>query len=142
MGTDSGFSKAELDAMKERAAELRAQRGGKKKADHLQALLDKIAELPEQEKQLAVALHQVVNDVAPGLDARLWYGMPAYEKDGDVVVFLQLKSKFDTRYNTLGFNHGAQLDDGDIWPTSFAIPALTGEVRQQMADLVKRAVGD
>ncbi|WP_040159305.1 DUF1801 domain-containing protein [Nigerium massiliense] len=137
-----GFTKAEREAMKERAAELRAEKGGKKKADNLQALLDKIEGLSGDEKKLAVALHQVVTREAPGLDPRTWYGMQAYEKDGAVLVFLQLPSKFGTRYATLGFNDGAQLDDGDMWPTSYAIAELTDGVRAQVATLVRRAVAD
>lgn len=127
--------------MKERAAELRAQKGGKKKGDNLEALLAKIDELPSGDKQIAVAVHQAVTEVAPDLAPRLWYGMPAYEKDGDVLVFLQLTSKFDTRYSTLGFNQGAQLDDGEMWPTHFAIPAITDGVREQIRALLRKAVG-
>lgn len=141
MPPESGFSKAELAAMRERAEELRAQKGGRKKADNLQALLDKITELPDDDKQIAVALHQVVSEVAPELVPRLWYGMPAYELDGSVLVFLQPASKFETRYSTLGFNDIAELDDGDIWATSFAIPAFTEGVKRQMIRLVKRAIG-
>lgn len=141
MASESGFSKAELAAMKERAEELRAQKGGRKRADNLQALLDKIAEMPDGDKQIAVALHQVVSEVAPELAPRVWYGMPAYEKDGDVLVFLQPATKFETRYSTLGFNDVAQLDDGEMWASSFAIPALTEDVKQQMRELVAKAVG-
>lgn len=141
MANTTGFSKAELEAIKERAEELRSQKGGNKKAKNLEALLEKIDELGAGEKELAVALHQVVTDVAPDLDPRLWYGMPAYEKDGEVVLFLQLASKFDTRYATLGFNHAAQLDDGDMWPTHFAIPKLTPAVTTRMTELVRAAVG-
>lgn len=138
----SGFTKAEQQAMQERAQELRAQKGGKKKADNLQALMDKVAELPEGDRAIAVALHQVVTEVAPDLAPRTWYGMPAYEKDGDVLLFLQPSSKFDVRYSTLGFNQGATLDDGDMWPISYAIPELTDPVRVKMTELVRAAVGD
>lgn len=141
MASESGFSKAELAAMKERAEELRAQKGGRKRADNLQALLDKIAEMPDGDKQIAVALHQVVSEVAPELAPRVWYGMPAYEKDGDVLVFLQPATKFETRYSTLGFNDVAQLDDGEMWAASFAIPALTEDVKQRMRELVAKAIG-
>lgn len=140
MSSDSGFSKAELDAMKARAAELRAEKGGKKKADHLQALLDAIAALNPAEKKIAAAVHQIVMDVDPELTPRLWYGMPAYEKDGSVLLFLQLASKFDTRYSTLGFNDGAQLDHGEMWPTHFAIPRMTDPVRARITELVTAAV--
>lgn len=141
MTNDSGFSAAELESMKERAAELRAAKGGKKKADFLQALMDKIEELPEGDRELAIALHQIVTEVAPELTARTWYGMPAYEKDGEVLVFLQVTSKFGARYSTLGFNPNAQLDDGEMWPTTFAIPALTEGVRERMRALVIQALG-
>lgn len=137
--SDSGFSKAELDAIKERAAELRAQKGGNKKAKNLEALMAAIAQLPAAEKVIATALHQCVTSIAPELEARLWYGMPAYAKDGQIVVFLQLASKFDTRYSTLGFEHAATLDDGDLWPTHFAIPAMSPAVEQAMTDLVTKA---
>lgn len=141
MAGNSGFSKAELTAMKERAAELRAEKGGAKKGKNLEALLALIDELPADDKRIAVALHQAVTEVAPELVARTWYGMPAYEQDGDVLVFLQVTSKFDTRYSTLGFNHAAKLDDGDMWPTSFAIPAVTDEVEKRMRELIRTAVG-
>ena len=126
--------------MKERAEELRAEKGGRKKADNLQALLDKIAEMPDGDRQIAVALHQVVSEVAPDLAPRLWYGMPAYERDGKVLVFLQPAEKFETRYSTLGFNDVASLDDGDMWATSFAVPAMTPAVKKQMTALVTKAV--
>lgn len=140
-GAAGGFSAAERQAMQERAAELRSERGGKKKADNLQALLDKIDAMPAGDKEIAVALHQVVQQVAPHLAPRTWYGMPAYEKDGSVLVFLQVSSKFGVRYTTLGFNDAAALDDGDMWPTSYAIPKLTAGVKEQMARLVTQAVG-
>lgn len=136
----SGFSEAELAAMKERAAELRAEKGGKKKADNLQALLDKIAEMPEGDKEIAAAVHSIVTEVAPELAPRTWYGMPAWEKDGNVLVFVQVASKFGVRYSTLGFQDNATLDDGDMWPTSFAIPAMTDTVRERVRELVQQAV--
>lgn len=143
MAQDSGtgFSEFELAAMKERAAELRAEKGGKKKADNLASLHEKIEEMPDEEKAIALAVHQIISDVAPGLTPRTWYGMPAYDKDGKVLVFLQGATKFETRYTTLGFNDNAALDDGEMWATSFAIPALTESVRETIADLVTRAVG-
>lgn len=125
--------------MKERAEELRAERGGKKKADNLQALMDKIDEMPPADRAIAVALHQVVTEIAPHLAPRTWYGMPAYEKDGNVLLFLQVTSKFDTRYTTLGFNDSAALDDGEMWATHFAIPALTDGVKARMRELVAAA---
>lgn len=143
MSTDGspGFSAAERQAMKDRAEELRAEKGGRKKADALQSLLEKIEQMSEGDRAIAVALHQVVGEVAPELTARTWYGMQAYEKDGAVLVFLQDSGKFDTRYSTLGFNDNAALDDGEMWPTTYAIPALTDGVEERMAELVRRAVG-
>ena len=141
MSESAGFSEAEKAAMSERAEELRAQRGGKKKAEALQDLLERIEAMPEQDRAIAVALHQIVGEVAPDLEPRTWYGMPAYARGKDVVVFLQVSSKFGVRYTTLGFNESAALDDGDMWPTSFAVAALTDDVRARIADLVRRAVG-
>ena len=136
-----GFSEAERGAMKARAEELRAEKGGRKKATDLEKLLEVIEAMPEQDRAIAVALHQIVGEVAPDLEPRTWYGMPAYARGKDVVVFLQVSSKFGVRYTTLGFNESAALDDGDMWPTSFAVTALTEEVRARIADLVRRAVG-
>ena len=141
MSESTGFSAAEKAAMAERAEELRAQRGGKKKADALQSLLEKIEEMPEQDRAVAVAVHQIVTEVAPELEPRTWYGMPAYARGKDILVFLQVSSKFEVRYTTLGFNEGAALDDGAMWPTSFAIVELDDDVRARIADLVRRAVG-
>jgi len=138
-----GFSKAEREAMKARAEELRMQKGGNKKAKNLEALETLIDELPPADKEVAVALHQIMSEVAPELAPRTWYGMPAYESDGDgIVVFLQVTSKFETRYSTLGFNQGARLDDGDMWPTHYAITTITDEVKQKMTELVTQAVGN
>lgn len=102
MSESTGFSAAEKAAMAERAEELRAQRGGKKKADALQDLMEKIEAMPEQDRALAVAVHQIVTEVAPELEPRTWYGMPAYARGTDVLVFLQVSSKFGVRYTTLG----------------------------------------
>lgn len=137
----SGFSKAEQEAMKQRAEELRAERGGKKKADWLESLLEAIEAMPENDRAIAVMVHQVVSEVAPELSPRTWYGFPAYERDGKVIVFFQPASKFDVRYGTLGFQEGAALDDGDMWATSFAINQVTDEVTERVRELVKRAIG-
>jgi len=141
MSESTGFSAAEKAAMAERAEELRAQRGGKKKADALQDLMEKIEAMPEQDRALAVAVHQIVTEVAPELEPRTWYGMPAYARGKDVLVFLQVSSKFDVRYTTLGFNESAALDDGPMWPTAYALTALNDDVQARIADLVRRAVG-
>jgi uncharacterized protein YdhG (YjbR/CyaY superfamily) len=139
--TSGGFTAEERAAMKERAAELRAQKGGRKKEAELQGLLDKIAEMPEGDQEVAAGLHTLVTEVAPQLQPRTWYGMPAYARDGAVLLFLQPAEKFGTRYCTLGFNDGARLDDGDMWPTGFAVTRLTPAVRETITALVRKAVG-
>ena len=103
--------------------------------------MEKIEAMPEQDRALAVAVHQIVTEVAPELEPRTWYGMPAYARGKDVLVFLQVSSKFDVRYTTLGFNESAALDDGPMWPTAYALTALDDDVRARIADLVRRAVG-
>ena len=126
--------------MKERAKELKATKGGKKtKADDAQSVLDKIAEMPEADRVMAQRVHEVVMEAVPDLAPRLWYGMPAYAKDGKVLVFFQDAAKFKARYATLGFQDNAALDDGAMWPTSFALVKLTKAVEKQIADLVKQA---
>lgn len=139
--TDEGFTADERAAMKERAAELRAakRREGKKEAE-AQACLDKIAELPDADRAIAERIHELVGANAPELDAKTWYGMPAYARDGQVICFLQPASKFGSRYASFGFNDGALLDDGDVWPTSFAITALSGQDETFLAGLISRAV--
>lgn len=133
-----GFSAEEKAAMKERAAEVRK---AKKSADPAKDLLDKIAELPDADRELAERIHALVTGLAPSLKPRTWYGMPAYAKDGKVLVFLQPSSKFSTRYSTLGFNDVAALDDGTMWPASFAITELTDENEKRIGELIVRAVG-
>ena len=136
-----GFSEAEREAMRQRAEELRADRGGRKKADGLQAALDAIAAMPDTDRVLAERVHAIVSRVAPHLLARTWYGMPAYTDGKDVVCFFQGAAKFDARYATLGFNDAATLDDGPMWPVTFAIAEWTDAVARQVEDLVGRAVG-
>lgn len=137
-----GFTDEERSAMKERAQELKAAgRRGAKKADEAQAVLDKIAGMPEADRVLAERIHAVVAADAPGLDPRTWYGMPAYARDGKIVCFFQAAEKFKTRYATLGFNDTAHLDEGTMWPTAFALTGWTPEVEAQVVDLVKRAAG-
>jgi uncharacterized protein YdhG (YjbR/CyaY superfamily) len=139
----SGFTAAERTAMKERAEELRLSgRGGKKKADDARALLAKIAEMPEADRALAERVHAIVASAAPSLSPKTWYGMPAYaDRTGKVVVYFQAASKFGSRYSTLGFNDSAQLDDGSIWPTSYAITSLTRQDVDDMHAIVQRAAG-
>ncbi len=136
-----GFTAQERAAMKERAAELRAEgRKGAKKADGLQAVLDKIAEMAPEDRALAERVHVVVTEHAPHLAPRTWYGMPAYtDADGKVVVFFQDAGKFSYRYSTLGFQDAATLDDGDMWPASFALVRWSPAVEEQVVDLVRRA---
>ena len=135
-----GFSAAEREAMKQRAEELRAERGGRKKADDLQATLDAIAEMPDGDRAIAERVHAIVTRVAPHLLARTWYGMPAYADGKDVVCFFQGAGKFGSRYATIGFNDGARLDDGDMWPVSFAIVDWTDAVGERVEGLVRKAV--
>jgi uncharacterized protein YdhG (YjbR/CyaY superfamily) len=131
-----GFSAAERAAMKERARETRKR----SKKDPLADLLEKIAEMPDADRVLAEGVHATVTAIAPDLSAKTWYGMPAYARDGKIVVFFQAAAKFDARYATLGFNDTANLDDGALWPTAFALKEWTPEVEQQVAALVKRAI--
>ena len=133
-----GFSAEEKAAMKERAAEVRK---AKKSTDPAKDLLDKIAELPDEDRVIAERIHALVSELAPTLKPRTWYGMPAYAKDGKVLVFLQPASKFSTRYSTLGFNDVAALDDGTMWPASFAITELTDADEKRISELIVRAVG-
>lgn len=137
-----GFTAEERAAMRERAEELRAAgRKGAKQADAEQAVLDKIAEMPDTDRVLAERVHAVVTATAPELAPRTWYGMPAYAKDGSVLCFFQNAAKFNSRYSTFGFNDPAHLDDGAMWPTTFAIVEWTPAVEAQVAALVRTAVG-
>ena len=130
----AGFTAEERAAMKERAREL--------KAEALESdVLAKIAEMPEPDRAMAERLHEIVKDSAPALSPKTWYGMPAYaNKDGKVVCFFQSAEKFNARYATLGFNDAANLDDGDMWATSFALLAWSPEVEKRVTDLVRAAV--
>jgi len=140
--TAAGFTDAEKAAMKERAEELKAEgRKGAKKADDLEALLAKVAEMPDEDRLLAERIHAIVTSVAPQLDPKTWYGMPAYAWDGKVLCFFKPASKFGVRYATLGFSDPAQLDDGNMWPTEYAITALTDAEVARVEELVRRAVG-
>ena len=140
--TEVGFSAEERAAMKKRAAELRAEgKKGVKKADLLQEVLDSIAEMAPEDRALAERVHMTVTAIAPELSPRTWYGMPAYANaDGKVVVFFQNSGKFKYRYSTLGFQDAANLDDGDLWPVSYALQKWSPVVEQKVADLVKAAI--
>jgi uncharacterized protein YdhG (YjbR/CyaY superfamily) len=137
-----GFTAEERAAMKERAAELRAEgKKGAKKADGLQALLDKIAEMAPEDRVLAERVHVTITSTAPGLEPKTWYGMPAYSNaDGKVVVFFQDSGKFNYRYSTLGFQDSANLDDGDLWPVAYALKQWSPAVEKQVVELVRAAI--
>jgi uncharacterized protein YdhG (YjbR/CyaY superfamily) len=137
-----GFTAEERAAMKERAAEVRtARRASKATVDPEQEVLAKIAEMPESDRAMAERVHAIVREVAPSLTPRTWYGMPAYARDGKVVCFFQSADKFKARYATLGFNDEAQLDDGSMWPTAYALTGLTPADEEVVAALVRKAVG-
>ncbi|MHA3683856.1 hypothetical protein ACXR2T_13985 [Leucobacter sp. HY1910] len=137
------LSKEERAAVKQRAAELRAQeRAGKNRAAGEQAVREAIAEMPDQDRELAEGIDSIVSEVAPHLMPKTWYGFPAYaDANGKIVVFFKAASKFTTRYATLGFEEAAQLDDGELWPTSFALVSLTPESKRTIADCIRRAAG-
>lgn len=137
----AGFTDDEKAAMKERAKELKAEaRASKDRAQGESDVLAKIAEMPEPDRSMAARLHEIIGTNAPELAPRTWYGMPAYTRDGKVVCFFQGADKFQTRYATLGFSDAAQLDDGALWPTAFALTALTPAVEKKIIALVKQAV--
>ena len=133
--TKQGFTTEERAAMKERVRELKSG-----KADGEADVLAKIAEMPKPDKAMAKRVHAIVKASAPDLSPRTWYGMPAYSKDDRVVCFFQPAGKFKARYSTLGFNDGANLDQGNMWPTSFALTKLTAAEEKKIGTLVKKAV--
>jgi uncharacterized protein YdhG (YjbR/CyaY superfamily) len=136
-----GFTDEEKGAMKERAKELKAEaRASKDKAEGERDLLAKIAEMTDADRRLAEKIHAIVSANAPNLSPKTWYGQPAYAKDGKVVCFFQSAQKFNTRYATLGFSEDANLDDGTMWPTSFALTKLTAADEKRIGALVKKAV--
>jgi uncharacterized protein YdhG (YjbR/CyaY superfamily) len=140
-GTSEGFTAEERAAMRERAQELKAEaRANKNKADGERDVLAKIAEMPEPDRAMAERLHEIITATAPALSPRTWYGMPAYARDGKIVCFFQAAAKFSSRYATFGFNDEANLDDGAMWPTSFALKELTAADEAKIAALVKKAV--
>jgi uncharacterized protein YdhG (YjbR/CyaY superfamily) len=136
-----GFTDEERAAMKERARELKAEaRANKNKADGEKDVLAKIAEMPQPDRAMAKRLHAIIKASAPALSPRTWYGMPAYANDGKVVCYFTPASKFKERYATFGFNAAANLDEGNMWPTSFALKELTAAEESRIAALVKKAV--
>jgi uncharacterized protein YdhG (YjbR/CyaY superfamily) len=132
-----GFTAEEKAAMRERVKELKAS---KSRADAEKDVLAKIAEMPKSDRAMAKRLHAIVKDSAPDLAPRTWYGMPAYAKDGKVVCFFQSADKFKSRYATFGFSDTANLDQGAMWPTSFALKELTDAEEKKIASLLKKAV--
>lgn len=138
---DVTFSDEEKAAMKERIKELKAEaRASKNKEEAESAVLEKIAEMPEPDRSMAQRIHAIIKANAPELTPKLWYGMPAYARDGKVVCFFQSAAKFNARYATLGFDDTANLDDGVMWPISFALKELTAVEEAKISALVKKAV--
>jgi uncharacterized protein YdhG (YjbR/CyaY superfamily) len=133
----AGFTAEERAAMRERAREVKAEG---QKADWVRDVLEKIAEMPARDRAIAERLHAIVTASAPGLTPKTWYGMPAYTKDGKVVCFFKSADKFKTRYATFGFEEAANLDDGAMWATSFALKELTPAVEAKIRAVVKKAV--
>lgn len=143
MADDDKLSDVEREAVKQRAAELKKQasrKGGAKKERDRQDVLDTIERLDGSDKEIAQMLHEVVSEIAPDLDPKTFYGFPAYARDGKVLVFFQQASKFGTRYGTVSFDEPANLDDGEMWPVSFAVMSGSDAVRARVAELVQKAV--
>ena len=139
--TSKGFTAEERAAMKERARELKAEeRATKDRAAGERDLLAKIAEMPEPDRAMAERLHAIITASAPALSPKTWYGMPAYARDGKVVCYFTPAQKFDSRYATFGFNDTANLDDGTMWPTSFALTKLTADNEKKIGTLLKKAM--
>lgn len=141
--SDGAFTEEELAAMKEHAAEVKASRSRSGKAgkeEDAKAVMAKIADMDDADRVIAEKLHEIITTTAPELAPKLWYGMPAYARDGKVVCFFQDARKFKYRYATLGFQDTANLDDGAMWPTSYAVAKLTKDVEKQVVALVKQAM--
>ena len=136
----SGFTAEERAAMKERAQEMKAEARRTNQAEAEAAVVAKMAEMPEPDRSMAERLHAILKESAPVLSPKLWYGMPAYAKDGKVVCFFQSADKFKSRYATLGFSDDANLDDGTMWPTSFALTELIPAGETKIRALLKKAV--
>jgi uncharacterized protein YdhG (YjbR/CyaY superfamily) len=137
---DSAFTDEEMAAMKEHVQEQKAAAKRSSRAEDENAVLAKIAEMPESDRVMAERIHSIVKANAPVLLPKLWYGMPAYARDGKVVCFFQSAAKFNARYATFGFNDTATLDEGTFWPISFALKELTASVEAKISELVKKAV--
>jgi hypothetical protein len=140
MTSTTGFTKAEIAAMKAHAEELKAEgRAGAKKAEGLETCLAKIAEMSEPDRSMAERIHAIVTSAAPDLDAKTWYGMPAYARDGKVVCYFKPAEKFGMRYAQLGFEDAARLDDGSMWPVVYALTELTEADAKKIEKLLKKA---
>ena len=138
---DAGWSDAEKAAMKERAKELKAEKATKSRSADEQVVLGKIAEMAEHDRKIAEKIYQIVKEEFPSLYPKTWYGMPAFQLDGKVLVFFQSAQRFGTRYNTLGFSDSAKLDEGSFWPSSYALVELTAEVEDRIRELIRKAIG-
>jgi uncharacterized protein YdhG (YjbR/CyaY superfamily) len=137
----TGFSDFERSALKERAQELMAEAKSSSKTDGEKALLEKIAQMPKPDQTMAKRIHEIIMKNAPALSPKTWYGMPAYaNKEGKIVCFFQSARKFKSRYSTFGFNDAANLDEGEMWPTSFALKSLTADEETKITALVKKAI--
>jgi uncharacterized protein YdhG (YjbR/CyaY superfamily) len=136
-GSTKGFTAEERAAMKERAKELKAEAA---KADGEKALLEKVGEMKGTDRAIATRLHELITEAAPTLSPKTWYGMPAYAKDGKILCFFQSAAKFDSRYATFGFSDEANIDQGPMWPTSWALTELTPAEEKKIVALVKKAV--
>ena len=140
---DNGFSEEEKDAMRERAKEARRASGSGKKRSREEGekeVLESISKMAEQDRNMAKRLHYLISENVPQLYPRTWYGMPAYAMDDRIMCFFQNSQKFKTRYSTLGFSDNAHLDDGSMWPTSFAVFALNKDTEEKIVELLKRAI--
>jgi uncharacterized protein YdhG (YjbR/CyaY superfamily) len=136
-GSTKGFTAEERAAVRERAKELKAEAA---KADGEKALLEKVAEMKGTDRAMATRLHEIITAAAPALSPKTWYGMPAYAKDGEIVCFFQPAEKFNSRYATFGFTDEANIDQGAMWPTAWALKALTADEEKKLVTLVKKAV--
>ena len=137
----SDWSDDEKAAMKERAKELKAEKAYRSKANDEQAVIEKIDEMPESEKMIARRLHQMIKEEFPGLHAKTWYGMPAYQLAGKTLVFFQSAHRFGSRYSTLGFSDAAKLDEGYFWATSFGLVEMDSQVELKVRELIHKAIG-
>ncbi len=141
--SDHYFTKEEREAMAERTKEISSKRkksGMIKNADLEKEVLMKISQMDEPDKTIATSIHNIIREISPSLISRTWYGMPAYERNGQIIIFFQERNKFKNRYSTIGFTDKAHLDDGTIWPTAFAVTEWNKKVNEKMRELIERAI--